>query len=124
VLNIAAATTIVATTAKTVRNFVNAASISAHLLSCLEASVGSGPNGPVTASKRPANEYDDGARTASGLRMLRRREGWSDGGAVRDPDRKPRERPVPAHVGGGDLHEVAPVGGRLRVPGRGERPTR
>src|SRR6186997_2805270 len=40
----------------------------------------------------------------------------SDGGAVRDADREPRNRRVPAHVGGGDLDDVASVRDRAAVP--------
>jgi len=61
---VVAATTIVATIAIAVRNFVNAASISAHLLSCSEASVRSIPNSPVTVSKHVAN----GSAATSGRR--------------------------------------------------------
>jgi hypothetical protein len=52
---IAAPMTIVATIAIPVRNLVNAASISGHLLSWSEASVRSGLNRPITVSKRLAN---------------------------------------------------------------------
>ena len=69
VWNIAAATTIIATTAKTVRNFVNVASISAHLLSCRRRASVRAQTGSVTASKRVANASDGPGRSpGSGCR--------------------------------------------------------